>query len=313
MLDSGAFNFLKHQEISIKATDVLDVALELGANSCVVLDHPFPHHAPKEEILVRLARTRKNTALMLKRLEKAKNVPADFHLVPVLHGHDEKTLLKSLSDIRSVLGHDPSAVGIGSLAPLAQNGSKRVVVDIVHVVRQLLPDASIHCFSMGSALLMLLAFYSGADSVDSQTWIMSAAFKQVQLPGFYLTALSKQDIDTNPNSKSVWRKFSRHLVRLSLTEGFAVKNWDTGEPWPILNSADARKYMSFLMDRKGVNNIHRRACHNLYSFNFEAQRLGSLIDGPTLDLERFITGRLHTTHYKRVFEYALELRARALP
>lgn len=308
VLDSGAFNFLQHQEISINARDVLDIALELRANACVVLDHPFQPHASAPDITARLNRTLKNTQIMVERLEKSKNVPSGFQLIPVLHGHDNKTLIKALRGIRSILGHDPTIVGIGSLAPLAQNGSKRVVVDIIHTVRELLPSAHIHCFSMGSALLMLLAFYSGADSVDSQTWVMSAAFKQVQLPGFYLTTLSKREAEANPKYNSIRRRFARHLVHLCQTEKFTVRDWDTGHIWKIAEERDSLRYMNYLMDANGVNNVHRRACHNLYSFNFEAERVKKLLLKPPSTLEDFISSRLHSTQYKKVFDYALDLR-----
>jgi queuine/archaeosine tRNA-ribosyltransferase len=305
MLDSGAFNFLQHQEISITPGAVLDIALQTRADVCVVLDHPFPPHASADEIATRLKRTRENTRNMVKRLEKSQNVPRGFRLMPVLHGHDEPTLTKALKDVRAVLEHDPDIVGIGSLAPLAQNGSKKTVVDVISIVRQMLPDAHIHCFSMGSALLMLLAFYCGADTVDSQTWIMSAAFKYVQLPGFYMTRFSKQEAETNPNYKSLRRRFAQHLVSLCKTEGFAVRNWDTGEAWAIPDERSALKYLDFLMDRNGVNNIHRRACHNLYAFNSEAKRVRKLMGHPRTELENFIRSRLHSTLYQRVFDYAM--------
>ena len=41
MLDSGAFNFMQHAEISITPLDVLSIGIELGADMSVVLDHPF--------------------------------------------------------------------------------------------------------------------------------------------------------------------------------------------------------------------------------------------------------------------------------
>jgi hypothetical protein len=313
MLDSGAFNFLQHQEISITPSAVLDVALQTRANVCVVLDHPFPPNAAADEVSARLQRTRENTRAMVKRLEKAKDVPSGFRLMPVLHGHDEKTLAKSLRNVRLVFGHDPEIVGIGSLAPLAQNGNKRTVVDIISTVRQMLPDAHIHCFSMGSALLMLLAFYCGADTVDSQTWIMSAAFKYVQLPGFYMTRFSQREAEVNPGYKLLRRRFAQHLVHLCETESFAVQNWDTGETWPIPSESAALEYLDFLMDRKGVNNIHRRACHNLYTFNFEARCVKQLMAGPRQKLEKFIQSRLHSTLYKRVFDYAMEQELKCPP
>ena len=309
MLDSGAFNFLQHQEISITPVDVLDIALETRADALVVLDHPFPPHASTDEKAIRLKHTRNNTRAIFNRLAKAENVPTDFELMPVLHGHDKKTLAKSLRDIRSVWGHDPELVGIGSLAPLAQNGSKKTVVDVISAVREMLPTAHIHCFSMGSALLMLLAFYSGADTVDSQTWIMSAAFKYVQLPGFYMTRFSKQEAERNPQYQILRHRFARHLVTLCEQEGFTVRNWDSGKEWPIADEHVALKYLDFLMDRNGVNHVHRRACHNLYAFNFEAKRVRQLMNSPRVELEKFIQSRLHSTLYKRVFDYAVSLRA----
>jgi queuine/archaeosine tRNA-ribosyltransferase len=308
MLDSGAFNFLQHNEISITPSMVVDVALETHADLCVVLDHPFPPHASPDEVAARLKRTRENTLAMVKRLEKAKNIPRGFRLMPVLHGHDKKTLEKALKDVRSIFGEDPRLVGVGSLAPLAQNGSKRVAVDVISTVRQMLPKAHIHCFSMGSALLMLLAFYCGADTVDSQTWIMSAAFKYVQLPGFYMTRFSKQEAETNPTYNKTRRRFAQHLVHLCNTENFTVRHWDTGEAWPIADEKDAFSYLNFLMDRKGVNHVHRRACHNLYAFNFEAERVRQLMARSCSELENFISTRLHSTLYKRVFDYATDRR-----
>ena len=305
MLDSGAFNFLKHQEIGITPDAVLDIALELRADVCVALDHPFPPHASAEEKAARLARTRQNTHAMMRRLERSSNVPPGFQIMPVLHGHDERTLIKALQDARTVLGYDPSIVGIGSLAPLAQNGSKRTVADVIRTVRNMLPAAHIHCFSMGSALLMLLAFYCGADTVDSQTWIMSAAFKQVQLPGFYLTRLSQRGSQSAVQHEVLRRRFAAHLARLCQEEGFTVKNWDTGEAWPVANEKDALNYMSFLMDAAGVNHIHRRACHNLHVFNVEAARIRELKRGERTLLEEFISRRLRSTLYRQVFDYAM--------
>ena len=53
------------------------------------------------------------------------NLPKDFRLMPVLHGHDKETLKRSLDDILEIWGQEPDIVGVGSLAPLARNGSKR--------------------------------------------------------------------------------------------------------------------------------------------------------------------------------------------
>ena len=228
MLDSGAFNFQQHAEISINPLDVLSIGVELGANLSVVLDHPFLPKSSLEERKLRWSNTVDNTRKMLKALQGYRNLPADFQLMPVLHGYDSETLKRSFDDIREIWGQDLSIIGIGSLAPLARNGSKRMVIDAILTVSHLLPDAHIHCFSLGSALLMLFAFYCGADTVDSQTWIMSAAFKQVQLPGFHLTRLSRHEAQKDPKRYERTRHaFAKHMLQLIGEEGFTVKTGTT--------------------------------------------------------------------------------------
>ena len=201
MLDSGAFNFQKCAEISINPLDVLSIGIELGADMSVVLDHPFMPKSECTKINARWANTVANTRSMFEKLKCWDgNLPNGFRLIPVLHGHDASTLRRAFNDIVKIWGKDPPIVGIGSLAPLARNGSKRTVIDTICTVRQFLPNAHIHCFSLGSALLMLFAFYCGADTVDSQTWIMSAAFKYVQLPGFHLTRFSRRESKKTPSN-----------------------------------------------------------------------------------------------------------------
>ena len=304
MLDSGAFNFMQHAEISITPLDVLSIGIELGADMAVVLDHPFLPKSDPKEIGERWSNTVANTRKMFEALKEsdASHLPT---LIPVLHGHDEKTLAYALDTIVKIWGQEPTIVGIGSLAPLALNGSKRTVVDVIFTARKLLPNAHIHCFSLGSALLMLFAFYCGADTVDSQTWIMSAAFKQAQLPGFHLTRFSRREAERSPTQYEQTRyAFAQHLLRLITEEGFAVKDWDSGETWSICDEHSALSYLDYLEDRDGINHIHRRACHNLYSFNFEAKRVREEKNADTL--ETFIHSRMKNTVYRKVFDYAID-------
>ena len=306
MLDSGAFNFQKHAEISINPLDVLSIGIELGADMSVVLDHPFMPKSECTEINARWANTVANTRSMFEKLKCWDgNLPNGFRLIPVLHGHDASTLRRAFNDIVKIWGKDPPIVGIGSLAPLARNGSKRTVIDTICTVRQFLPNAHIHCFSLGSALLMLFAFYCGADTVDSQTWIMSAAFKYVQLPGFHLTRFSRRESKKDPIKYERTRNaFAQHLLRLIQEEGFAVKNWGTGKKRSISNEKDALAYIDYLEDRGGKNHIHRRACHNLYTFNFEASRVRQ--EKKAGKLETFIDNRMKNTVYRKAFEYAIK-------
>ena len=306
MLDSGAFNFQKQAEISIDPLDVLSVGIELGADISVVLDHPFLPNSECTEIDARWTNTVKNTRSMFKKLECWDgNLPDNFQLMPVLHGHDTETLKRALDDIVEIWGQEPAIVGIGSLAPLARNGSKRTVIDTICTVRQFLPNAHIHCFSLGSALLMLFAFYCGADTVDSQTWIMSAAFKYVQLPGFHLTRFSRRESKKDRIKYERTRSaFAQHLLELIKEEEFNVKNWGNSKERNISNEKDALAYIDYLEDRGRKNHIHRRACHNLYTFNFEASRVRQ--EKKAGKLETFIDNRMKNTVYRKAFEYATE-------
>ena len=301
MLDSGAFNFQKQTEISIDPIDVLKIGIELKADISVVLDHPFLPNADRDEIERRWANTVSNTQRMFEKL-MGLDVSPNFQLMPVLHGHDADTLSRSFDDIFKIWGEEPPIIGIGSLAPLARNGSKRTVIDIICTVRRLLPNAHVHCFSLGSALLMLFAFYCGANTVDSQSWILSAAFKNVQLPGFPWSRFSAREKEKDPEKyEHIRRRFANHLLKLISEEKFTPKNWEEGSLWEIKNESDAFSYLDYLEDRDGVNHIHRRACHNLYTFNFEARRVRE----EKHNLENFIIERLNSTVYKKTFEHAI--------
>ena len=273
MLDSGGFNFQKQDEISIASLDVLKIGIEFAVDVSVVLDHPFLPTSTPEEREDRWENTITNTEEMFEKL-KDSDSPDYFRLMPVLHGYDPETLKQSLDSIIEIWGENPPIVGIGSLAPLALNGSKRTVINIISEVRQLLPNTHIHCFSLGSALLMLFAFYCGADTVDSQSWIISAAFKNVQLPGLPWTRFSSREKEKDPDKYEEKRNaFADHLLELIDEEGFAVKDWDKEKDWKIRNKDEALSYLDYLEHKDGEQHIHRRACHNLYAFNFEAKRV----------------------------------------
>ena len=311
MLDSGAYNFQMQNNISIDPLEVLSVGIKFGADISVVLDHPFLPTSSSREKSKRWRSTVENTQKMFAELNSQNgDSPNDFHLMPVIHGHSTRTLKRRIDEIVKIYGTDPPFVGIGSLAPLARNGSKRQVIDIICKVRKLLPDSHIHCFSMGSVLLMLFAFYCGADTVDSQSWMLSAAFKYVQLPGFPWTRLSAREKEKDPNKyKQTRLKFAKHLLKLKTEENFYVKNWGRGEPRKIENEQDAISYLKYLEDKEGKNrknHIHRRACHNLYTFNFEANRVRQEIKKGRNYLETFIKGRMESTIYRKTFEYAIE-------
>lgn len=307
ILDSGAFNFMKHEDISITPTEVLEAGLRVKSDVLVVLDHPFPPRATADEVRIRLARTQANTRAMFDALSN-NGAKDNLALMPVLHGHDTETLERSLESVLSVTGREPSIVGIGSLAPLARQGYMRKAADVILQARRMLPHSHIHVFSMGSALLMLFAFYCGADTVDSQSWIMTAAFKQAQLPGLHQTRLSHREAERDPvRYRKARSAFVEQLLRLRENENFTVRNWDTGEPHPVGNEHEAFAYLDRLEDRDGDNRVHWRACHNLYSFNFETSQVRQAVRNGGIEV--LIGSRLERTNYRRALEYALQKKA----
>ncbi len=303
MIDSGAYYFLKHENVTISPNEILELELKSRADVGVVLDHPFPPNAPNK--IDRIQTTLKNTEAMLKLLRLKKS---DMELMPVIHGHTPQEINDCINHVRRLMDTygfgDLTRVGIGSIAPLAQHGNIRLAVEIIHTVRTYLPKAHIHCFAMGSALLMLLAFYCGADTVDSQSWIVSAAFKFAQLPGLYFVRLSRRVYKNQEDFEFAKQRFAKHLKRLHNEEGFFVKDWLTGEVIDLSSDTVIEQYVESLVDIKSNENIHNRACHNLWVYNFEVRRIRKAIVEDRF--EQFIEARLANTRYKVAFEYAKE-------
>ncbi len=305
LIDSGAYYFLRNQNVSVDPAEILQIELRSKAHVGVVLDHPFlPEARDKSR---RIARTLKNTAAMFKAACKS-NAP--FELMPVLHGHTRKALEQCLRRLqrlsRTYRGEGITRVGIGSVAPLAQRGDARRATEIIATVRELLPDAHIHCFSMGSPLLMLLAVYAGADTMDSQTWIVSAAFKYAQVPGSYAVRLARRDYATYSAFRAAIRRFARKLRDLHDTEQFYVKDWISGRRIDPDSESVAEDYAHGLTDLKSNENLHNRACHNLWVYNYELARYRSATKADTL--KSFLEERVSRTRYERTFKWLQDRR-----
>ena len=305
LIDSGAYYFRKDADISVTPKDILDIEIRSQADVGVVLDHPFPPNAPDKAR--RISTTIRNTKIMLEHLLKK---DTSMTLMPVIHGHTSRHIRSCIDRLRRMADkyHAPllDHVGIGSLAPLAQHGHATLAVEVIHQVRQLLPDSQIHCFSMGSALLMLLAFYSGADSADSQSWIISAGFKLAQLPGHYVVRMGKREYGSTEKYKAAMKKFRARLAALANDEGYNVKDWSNGTLLDPTDSSTRLQYVNSLVDLKSNEHVHNRACHNLWTFNFEVRQYRIAMAEGRID--KFITSRVEGTRYEAAFKYAQELR-----
>lgn len=301
MVDSGAYYFVKHNKIDVNPEEILAVQQRSRADVAVALDHPFPPSATDKA--KRIDTTIKNTEIALRCLSTQDN-PVDF--LPVLHGHTRQSIRGCIKRIEGLyekysLG-EITRVGIGSVAPLAQGGNSKLAVDVIHSVRTQLPDCHVHCFSMGSALLMLLAFYCGADTVDSQTWIVSAGFKYAQLPGHHVMRMGAREYKSEEKFAYARRQFSSRLRRLVDEEGFYGRDWITGETLALDSDADCDEYVTSLIDVVSNENVHNRACHNLWVYNFEVQKARDAIEADRFD--SFVSSRLADTKYVGALEYA---------
>lgn len=308
MIDSGAYYFLRQGNIKVDPIQILETESKSTADIGVILDHPFPPGA--KDISRRIQKTLINTEKMYEAYGNLRS--PNFELLPVIHGHSKRTIVSTIGKLRKLSDEydfDLNKVGVGSLAPIAQNGNKELAVEVLTTVRKTMPEAYIHCFSMGSVLLMLLAFYCGVNTVDSQTWIMSAAFKYVQLPGHYVARLASREKNADPEGfNSRLRAMKKTILRLYSEEGFILKNWDNGDLINDPNNSDLHHYLMGLMDTKKENRVHKRACHNLWVFNFEVKRLRDMIKAGKS--EEFVESRLRGTKYYKAFLTARELRTK---
>lgn len=281
ILDSGAYYFIRSKSADINPSQIVELAIRLGVPYVVTLDHPFPPGQPSEEVSRRIKTTADNTAKMSMDLSE-RSMPRPS-LIPALHGHDMTTLMESLESQPEILNPDTTRVGVGSLAMLAQKGAMREAAEAMIHARKILDGKHMHVFSVGSPLVMHFAFLCGADSVDSQSWMMSAAFKQAHLPGLAQLRLSIRERDGNADKYDARRRrFEEQLLKLQHEEQFEVKDWESGKCIHLRDIKDATAYTDLLEDGPRGNRVHWRACHNLAVGTFEARRITHEIEKGTV-------------------------------
>lgn len=304
ILDSGAYYFIRSTSADIDPSQITDLAVRLGVPYVVTLDHPFPPGLTPSEITKRLQTTARNTSTMFGALDLAQ-CPRPT-LIPALHGHDKRTLQRSYKSQPVISDSATTKVGVGSLALMAKTGAMKQAAEAMMHARELLAKKHMHVFSVGSPLVMHFAFLCGADSVDSQSWMMSAAFKQAHLPGLAQTRLSIRERDKDVKQYTKRRmQFETQLLKLHGEEGFAVKDWLTGKVMAIRDEKDATAYTDMLEDGPQGNRVHWRACHNLSVCTFEARRVSQELALGRID--KFIEDRQQSGPYRKAAQEVLEM------
>ena len=192
-MDSGGFLFMQKKRMDIKPLAILDLYKDSKPNFGVILDHPLGSNLTNVEKRKRLLATLRNTRQMVEAWKDERSNP---QLIPVIHGHTTESIRWYIEELKKIGNF--SIYGIGSLVPSVFNargvGGIHNVIEIVSYARKLLRDRLTHVFGVGSSLTMHLMFHVGADSVDSSSWRMKAAFGAIQLPGVgdrYITGTKK--------------------------------------------------------------------------------------------------------------------------
>lgn len=191
LMDSGGFLF-QNRELTACPLEILRFYRAAKPDLVVSLDHPLRPSDTAAGHRNRWRKSLENLQCMIDRLESNR-------LVPVIHGYTLRALKRACEDVRRIVPN-PAVVGIGSLVPLIKashlgtgfryrrdNGETgnhvAFVADAVKLVRDEFPDSMLHVFGVGGITTMLVIFSAGADSVDSTTWRIKAAFGAIQLPG----------------------------------------------------------------------------------------------------------------------------------
>lgn len=273
MMDSGGFYFSKRDEIDVNPLDILEVQYKSNVDISVVLDHPIN---PKlNSPLKRMNMTLKNTEVMFEALNQ-NDFDNQINLIPVIHGYDIQSLnyfVDNLEKLGEKFNIELDAVGIGSLAPLSQRSDIRLST-IISYVRERFPSSHLHCFSLGSSLMMLVAFMNGADTVDTQGWIINAVYRSINMPGIGAIKLRLKDKEENEKLfNRNFNKLSEHLDYLEENESFK----------PLYPLED-------LIDLPNESRLHNRALHNLYVYVYEAKMVREALKKDFFDefiLERF--------------------------
>lgn len=261
-IDSGGFLFMKHKEIPISPEELVEAYEKWKPKFAVSLDHPITPSLSTNMIRKRQISTLKNIEIM-NDIRSTKN-PI---LIPVIHGYRESDLRWYIRRLDK-LGDFP-IYGIGSLVPLAKGikglkGGLDKAIDVVMIIKKLLPNKRIHVFGVGSSLTMHLMFLSGADSIDSSSWRSKAAYGAIQLPGIgdrYITGRTKKGYpNLSPEEQDIANKCGCPACKKygldGLKRSFSLRAIHNA--WVYQNEVyKARYYITMGLDKylEYVNNI----------------------------------------------------------
>lgn len=275
MLDSGGIKFARCNE-EIRLNNIFELANRIRPDIMISPDYPISPCNSCVENKIRVTKTIITFAKALKFAEEKGIV-----LMPVIHGYNLSDIDHMLRGIQRITKtNEINIIGIGSLVPLLVPftlDKAKTVLDLILHLRKKLPNAFIHVFGMGSILTMHLAFLAGADSVDSQSWVRSAGYGKIQIPGNGQLFVKKEQ------NKYKFEQWSKEA--------------------PVKLNCDC-PICSF----KGKESLARskrfRAIHNAYALCSEAQMISRMMRSG--EYVEFVKERLKKTVLFKLFKYLID-------
>jgi len=185
-----------------------------------------------------------------------------------------RKMIRSIQKISPIKG-----VCIGGMVPLIRTqiaNGRKLMVNLLIELRNLLPDSFIHVLGVGGTTTMHLMFYLGVDSVDSCSWEKKAAYGLIQLP----------------------RVGDRFIVKRSSRKRYPVLSPEEYKtlldcPCPI-----CRKHSPQELDK--YRNF--RVIHNAWVFQNEVREARRRINDGVY--EKFVKDRIRHSNMYSTFRYA---------
>ena len=203
-IDSGGFLFQLNREMDVSAKEILELYKDIKGDLKVILDQPLNPNVSVTSNRKRWVKTFTNTEIMLK---------YDPNVVPVLHGYTPRQIKVRAKELKKLIPKS-KFVCVGSLVPLFKgsyygnymkvNKTSRwqIIEGVVKTVREEFSDSFLHIFGAGSIKAINKLYEFGADSVDSVSWQLRAAYGEIITTTGRSRALKSQS-QLRPKRKSI--------------------------------------------------------------------------------------------------------------
>ncbi|NHJ84284.1 MAG: tRNA-guanine transglycosylase [Asgard group archaeon] len=177
-MDSGGFQFISRgEEEKINPEAVIDLQNASKVDIAVGLDYPILQDFSQEKAMKLAERSFINIEMANIKIDNG------IEVMPVLHGTDANEIIEYYQKVIKI--NDFKIWGIGGLVPqMKQSYTSHTryfnIIDRVIAARKQLntldENRLLHVFGVGSPLAGLIFLLSGADSIESISWIMNAKY-----------------------------------------------------------------------------------------------------------------------------------------